>query len=465
MGATGRTTSRDGVNSPSLIGVDFATVRGGSEYGDEYEQVVRYVCLNRYHGRPTRLKEVVRYVYGDEYDNTEYQRVRRFINRTDYLTAETESGFVHVDPTPDCFTTDALEAAVSNSQKRRTGSGLGCKSDKLAKTEATTETQSDEPTHRAYPKDRLNRLREKVVQFDGVGSTHDYRSEAFQELTQYRENTKDKFTLLKRRISEDYLLLPYRTRFNDMDRAGRSYSRFKTALQRAAEDFRTASVLSLTVEPGRFGSHAEATEEITDAVNNLKSYLRYQVGDFEVLSVFDFQGNGLPHYHIVLFGVDVVDADENETGRSTVSESQVREYWDENADIGSEVAVRPAWTARNGAWLLHDDGDRVSLRYYLGKRMRELLTLAETPEPDLWDAVEDDDLELWRHALFWASGKRYCSVSDGLRESDDDDGLPYAPAWEYVGTLTFDQVPQYVLEKATICRRSRTATTAEATPG
>jgi len=403
----------------------------------------------------------VRHVYGDDYSDTEYQRIRRFINRTAYLRAETEQGFTQVEPTPEAFGLDSLESAESISQKRKTGSGSGDTFDKLGETEATTEAESTEATHSDYPKDRINRLREKVVRLDGYDGRTDHRGSVFREFAQYRENTADKFTLLKKRITDEYLLLPYQTRFNTVQRARSSQSRFRTALRIASEDFRTASVLSLTVNPTLFESHTEATERITEKANNLTSYLRYRTGGFESVSVFDFQRNGLPHYHIVLFGVRVVEDEHNCMGNATVSEAEVREYWDENAGMGEQIAVQPAWLSRNDGWVLHEDGDgTVSLSYYLGKRIRELLQVAELDESELWELVESGDLDLWRHALFWVTQKRYVSCSESLRESDDGDDLPYAPAWEYVGTMGFEQVPSYVLEKATVVRTaSRTSAT------
>jgi hypothetical protein len=391
----------------------------------------------------------VRHVYGDDYSDTEYQRIRRFINRTDYLRAETEQGFTQVEPTTEAFGIDSLESAESISQKRKTETDSRDTFDKLGKTESDTTASGSSGTD--YPRDRINRLREKVVRLDGYGGNTDHRQSVFREFAQYRENTADKFTLLRRRITEEYLLLPYQTRFNTVQRAESSQDRFKAALRLASEDFSTASVLTLSVDPKRCESHAEATERITEKANSLKSCLRYRTGGFESVSVFDFQRNGLPHYHIVLFGVSVVDDENNSVGESTVSEAEVRDYWGSNADMGAQIAVQPAWVSR-GEWILHNDDRRVSLSYYLGKRIRELLQVAEMDESELWELVESGDLDLWRHALFWVTQKRYVSCSDSLKESDDGDGLPYAPAWEYVGTMKYNQVPSFVLQKATVVR-------------
>jgi hypothetical protein len=316
------------------------------------------------------------------------------------------------------------------------------------------------PRGQQFPKDRAGNVLEKRVRLDDHGDYVDQRDGLLRELAQYREDTADKFTLLESRTRDEYLLIPYQTRFNARHKAKQSQDRFTTALDRATEDFQTASVLTLTVDPKRFESHTEATEAITDGVANLKSCLRtdYRTGGFEAVPVLDFQRNGLPHIHLVLFGLTVVDESNNESGEPTVSEAEIREYWDSNADMGSQVAVQPAWKGRNGRWLLHNDDKKVSLRYYLGKRIRELLRVATLDESELWDRVESGDIELWRHALFWVYEKQYVSCSESLKDSGDGDESDetvfgeVSPAWRYVGTAKFDQIPTQIVNKAIVCR-------------
>jgi hypothetical protein len=436
----------------------------GLEYEIEYEQVWQYVRTNRECGHPTLLSEAVKHVHGRNYTNTEYRRVARLVKRCDWFHVVDCGSYYEVEPTLKAL---GLESAVSDSQKRKTGSG--------SEIDATQTVESSDPTTgptvgsgdrgQQYPKDRAGNVLEKRVRLDDHGDYVDQRDGLLRELAQYREDTADKFTVLGNRVRDEYLLIPYQTRFNARHKAKESMERFTTALDRAAEGFQTASVLTLTPNPNRFESHTEATEAVTDGVANLKSCLRYRTGGFEAVPVLDFQRNGLPHYHIVLFGVTVVDESNNESGDPTVSEAEIREYWDSNAGIGSQVAVQPAWKGRNGTWLLHNDDKKVSLRYYLGKRIRELLRVATLDESELWDKVESGDIELWRHALFWVYEKQYVSCSESLKESDGDrangdgDDLPYVPEWRYVGTAKFGQIPTHILNKAIVCRP------AGATPG
>jgi hypothetical protein len=158
------------------------------------------------------------------------------------------------------------------------------------------------------------------------------------------------------------------------------------------------------------------------------------------VTIPDFQTKtGLLHYHIVLFGIERVPESENKTGEPTISESQVREYWDNKRDIGSQVSVERTWTQRDN-WLLHRDDSRVSLSYYLGKRVRELVDLAGLETGKV-------PLKYWKHALFWVYNMSYVTCSESLKESQEDEHeLSNTLEWDYIGTCRFDQIPSHYLD-------------------
>ena len=451
----------------------------GERYDDDKSRFFRFVRSNRYNGHPTRLSEAVRYVYGENYSNTEYRRLSRFAKRTEWLETASAGGYVEVEPTPACFGTDSLEFRSKQSAKTQEGDRFGFDVSKTGPTADCLDREgasrsdrrtadrgdgldgveaSTGPTAERFPKDRVRRVLDKRLRLDGgqYDEGHDYRREVFRELAQYRDDIGDKWTYFERirGAGSPYLVLPYSTRYNDGEKARDTQRRYRTALRRASSRFDRAAVVSLTVDPNRHSSHSEATEAIRDGVSKWLQRESYQLGGRpDNLKVLDFQRNGLPHYHVVLFGVSAVDGGrETATGEATISTADVRDYWDDRADVGQQVDVRPAYCRGSGDdWILHDDGGRVSLGYYVGKRIRGLVELAGMDTDDLFSAVESGDLSLWRHVLFWAYEKQYCTASPALR-ADRDDGLPSVRIWRYVGACRFEQIPAQVLDNGVVCR-------------
>ena len=427
----------------------------GESHAEDKERFFQIVRQNRYAGSPTRMSEAVRAIYGDDYGNTEYRRLSRLAKRSDWFETESTGGYVAVEPTPICFKADPLET------QKALGKNAGRSGDDYVKEKTESKTAGDDARQsQSYPKDRARRvLQKRGPRLDGVGGSHDYRAEVLAQLATYRENIADKFTYHERirGVGSPYLLIPYLTRYNDGGRARNAQRRFRTRLETATGRYRIASVVSLTLDPKRFESHAEATGDASEAVGRFLSWLPYQLGTSpEKVKISDFQRNGLIHFHIVLFGVRPVGDGQGETGEATLSEAEVRDYWDTTAGIGKEVAVQPA-VCRGDSWILHrDDAGTVSLSYYLGKRIRELVQFAEADAGEARDLAEDDDGSLYRHALFWVYGKRYESGSPSLLPDDDaGEALPHVSEWRYVGTASFNQIPQHVVDGAIICRRGR----------
>lgn len=415
--------SKSDVNPPGATIPDF----NHAKHGGAYERAFRMIRRNREAGSPTRLKQVVEWVYSTDYSNTQYQRIRRFVNDCEYLESQTSGGFTQVEPTVEAFGL-SLESDVCNTPKRTTGA----------------ESQKD--VKERYPKDRARGLLSKITQVNGEESA-DHRHEIRRELATYRENIAGTYSILEHRVREQYLAIKNTTRFTDKTDAKESQKRFRGALERSGVDYSEASVLTLTIDPKRFGSHKDATSAIREAKGRILSYLRYQIGESPTqVTASDFQRNGMLHYHIVLFGVRKVRESDNETGEATISESQIREYWDEKQDIGSQVAISRAWT-RNDEWVLHRDDKTVSLSYYLGKRVRRLVDLAGLDTDSVPGAY-------WRQALFWVYGIRHITCSDSLKETEptgDNSGLPEIVEWEYIGTARYEQIPSYIREDMIIC--------------
>jgi len=170
----------------------------GTEYAEDKSKFFKFVRSNRYHGHPTRLSEAVRHVYSGEYDNAEYKRLSRFAKRCNWFDVESCGTYVEVEPTLACFQTGGLEFRSNQITKRPEGDGIDFD---------TSQTGTVQ-----YPKDRVESILEKRVRLDGgqYKDKHDYRSEVFRELAQYREDLEDKYSIFKRLRGQgrEYLLQP-----------------------------------------------------------------------------------------------------------------------------------------------------------------------------------------------------------------------------------------------------------------
>jgi hypothetical protein len=314
------------------------------------------------------------------------------------------------------------------------------------RTDCPTDTGTEDSQQ--YPKDRAQSILDKRVQLDGRNG-QDYRAGLLRQLGTEREIQEDKFKIqraVRDWISPQYLLIPYLTRFNDTDRAGDTQDRFRTALQRASQRYQDAVVVTLTTDAKRHSSVSEALESLGDAKGRFMSWIGtdYQLGKRpDNLTVLEWTAGGLPHIHLVLFGMSWL-----------MPKSKLIAKWD-SLGAGRVVDIDDAHS-RDGSdkWRLHDDDGRpVTLRYYLGKAIRGLQDVAGMDAGDLRDAVEDGDISLWRHALYWATGRQYCSCSPSLKDSGDSDGLPHVKQYEFVGVAQYRDIPAHIRRDAAILDR------------
>lgn len=299
-----------------------------------------------------------------------------------------------------------------------------------------------------YPKDRVKSILDKRVRLDdgedGV-DLHDYRWEILREQATELANIDDKWTIFERIDRAEYLLLKYTNRFNDVGRAEDILDGLNFALNAAAREYSNAVVLTVTVDPKRFDSHSAAVESITENKGRLMDWLAYQVAPGterdmpENMSVLEFQENGLPHYHIVLFGCSWL-----------TSQEQLSAKWSD-LGVGSVVDARVAGS-RNGSFIMHnDDGVTRTLKDYLGKSARELVELAGMSPAELQEQVENGDIHMWRQALYWATGKQYYSCSPDLKKSNDGDDVEDEQGdvtiWEFVGVARYEDIPAHVRQQ------------------
>jgi len=430
----------------------------GEQYEADKTKAFRLVRERRYIGENTTLAEMVKHVYGPGYSNTEYRRLSRFVERVELLEKHDSPGsYVAVSAKPEAFkqgdTLNSGKASAKNARreydsnvKRKTGSKNGD-----SPVDGTISAKGN------IVKSHKGRAKAVVDKFAQIKSEN-LRSDVTEQFVAWRESVADTYSIFESTMwwkdGDEYLILPYLSRFNDRTRAKTTKERLYNALDLSVERFDIATLLTLTVDPKRVSDQSEGMDRLTEQWQKLNARLNYQLGEsVPKIRALEFQENGMPHLHVALFGVRKVET-EPATGEPTVSTQQVRQWWDDEYNVGSQIAVQRV-RKRGNRWLLHQNDDsRVSLRYYLGKASRNLMEVASMSERQLVDHVASDDLDLWEQSLYWVHECQYVSCSPSLKdESSDDSELPHVTRWEYVGSARYNQIARGVLERATVYNR------------
>jgi len=179
-----KSESKSLVNGTGAI-IPFSRPWRDREYADQYERAYLYVRRNREAGHTTRLKQLVEWVYDSDYSNTEYQRIRRFVNDCDYFKTKTSGKYTEIEPTLEVFGLP-LETDVSVSQKQQTATGL--------EKDATENNISDTDATESYPKDRSKALLDKILRIN-ADDHGDYRHEILTQLATYRNNITGTYSI------------------------------------------------------------------------------------------------------------------------------------------------------------------------------------------------------------------------------------------------------------------------------
>jgi hypothetical protein len=265
----------------------------------------------------------------------------------------------------------------------------------------------------------------------------------------------------------EYLCLPYWTRFNSEQRASDLQASYNRAWDRAERQYDNAVVVTYTTDPKRHDSIADARDTLMENKNRISQWLKTDPKSSDKasrpgycptnLSVLEFTDSGIPHLHVVYFGV-----------RWLTTQAALSNYWDRHGQ-GEVVDVRQL-SKRGGEFVMPTDGlpddpdagGKRSARLYLGKSLRALSTVASMDPDEVADAVSarrsgnprDTDDALWKVALYWALECRFFSGSPELTHDDPDgdntgdgDDLPHVTVWRYVGTARYDEIPGYIQDK------------------
>jgi len=383
----------------------------------------------------TPLVKIVRDVFeggSPDYENTDYQLARRFFERHDMFLIAKRGGDLWVEPTPDVFHLNRCKHPSKNGD----GSGIGL---------------SPDETGDRYAKDRAEALLSKCTQIHADSTRADLLGELYTEL----DSIADRWNLFERIRGEsgpEYLAVPYTTRFNSIGKASDVRDGFTESLDRAATKHDSACLLTATTDPKLHDSIMDQVDSLLETKNRFMSWLDYEpTGDAperpgfrpDNLYVLEWKDSGLPHLHILLFGVNWV-----------ASQEALSNYWGKKQ--GKIVDVRPV-RKRNDQWLIRDGDSQVSARQYLGESMQMLCDVASMDPGDVRDAADqirngDGSSDLWKLALYWVSGKQFWDGTPGLKDPETGESdLPHITRYRFVGTAQYDHIPAYIRNQATFC--------------
>jgi len=390
------------------------------------------------------LPYIVRTVFGRDTDlaGADARLARRFFeDHPELFETARRDGFVWVSPTPSALHLNRRKHRARNED----GGGTG---------ESTSEPRGE------YAKDRA---RSFLSKWSTVGSDST-RADLLSELATERESVADVWNVFERVRGDgpEFLCVPFRNRFNSPGRVGDLRASWRRSWRRASRRYDDAVLVTLTTDPAMHDSIADATDALIENKNRLSSWLAYDPDSGPSrpgfrptnLYVLEFTDSGLPHLHVVYFGVSWV-----------TTQGALADYWERRGQ-GRVVDVRRL-SKRGGDFVIRtddlpDDPDadgKRTARSYLGKSLRTLSAVADMSPGDVDDAASarrsgdvDDDADLWKIALYWATGKAFFDGSPELTtdDPDDEDGdtLPHVPCYRFVGVARYDDLPGYVRHRA-----------------
>jgi len=266
-----------------------------------------------------------------------------------------------------------------------------------------------------------------------------------------RSATDHKYLILQNTDDDDtHLTTPYRTRFNSPARVNKAIARYHTAWSEAAANYHVGILLTLTTDPSRYGSIADATEGLMDDLNRLMSWLANRFCDGSRpahIAVPEFSQKGLPHLHVAIFGVAYVPYD------------AVKHYWDQRRDRAGVIWVDGMKT-RGERWYWRGRHDRTEARspqMYLGEGLQHIKSLATVEADCVKEAAgrlrtgqtREDDVahEWWQQACRWALDVKLFTCSPSLNQEYGESTsceAERAPQWRFIGASKYATIPGYI---------------------
>ena len=368
----------------------FETFADGNRATDK----TRLIKFLTYHPEGVPLVRVVKAVLPScstekianrEYTNTDYQFVRRFFDRSEYVSLESETDVITAYPQPAAF-------------------------------HLTQESKIPTGTSTNYAKDRASAC---TYGFWSLNDVKDARLLA-RDFVTYLDSINDRRLMLQERDRDDLrLTMPYHTRFNNEHRKREQWARYNTAWEQADERYDKGVMITLTTDPKRYRSIGAMLDGLMESWGELHETLNQRYLDdqrLDFIRALEFGGSdksdhiGLPHLHVCVFGVPYVD------------HAWLKNYWkDRHGEIvhvhGMNKRGKESWVMNTG---LHAGKSAAG---YLGKYLSKTFeAIGDDPEElfaelDSWEPGGSwPNSELWKLALYWATGRQFWDCSHDLKD-------------------------------------------------
>ncbi len=207
----------------------------GTARADDKTRLYRYV-LHSPEGTP--LAKVVTDVLGDEtgdYTNTDYQLARRFFDRHDCFQTARRDGLLWIEPTPSAFHLTRCKQTARTQDSDGTALSTGTNGDEPDDTDTSDDGRGDSGSDVPPAKERARSLLSKVSTV-GTDST---RASLLRALATELGSVKDRYAIMERvrGSGPEYLLCPYKNRFNATDRVADLRSSYRRAWRRARREY------------------------------------------------------------------------------------------------------------------------------------------------------------------------------------------------------------------------------------
>jgi hypothetical protein len=225
---------------------------------------------------------------------------------------------------------------------------------------------------------------------------------------QYVEDIRGKTIVLVNHVEKKIKYLPYRTRF-DADYGKR------IARKLSKIGYTEGIFVTYTLNPRRFPTLHDAYKAEMNGFNKMISAIRKKYPNFKgYVRVVEFQQNGNPHIHVLLFGVDFIPVE------------WMRELWEEHYKLGTQINVKRI------------DNQKGAIRYLLKYLLKAF-------KGESSEEVEKADMQ---KALLWALNSRGWAVSKSLFSliSNRLTQTQSSGFWVYLGAYSIEVVGLSYLE-------------------